>query len=210
LVGVLQKQNFPQVARWALEGHVSSRDFLPEPTFCQSPGDAVGGSVRAMGFFSKLKKSFGKTGVELKYTWIEDPLTFTDPMVKATVTVSATDGAVTVLGTSAKLVARRKNGEEQEEITLGEVSEEADPHCTTTRNGESVPVFPHVIQTGESEGFGIFLDDLDLATSLADWGVSDAASARAKGVEIDFVTEVDIKETNFMFDPNVKQTIGLN
>ncbi len=175
-----------------------------------SRSHAAGGSVRGMGFFNKLKKAFGKTGVELKYTWIEDPLTFTDPMVKATVTVFATDGAVTVLGTSAKLVARRKNGEEQEEITLGEVSEEADPHYTTTRNGESVPVYPHTIQTGESEGFGIFLDGLNLRASLADWGVSDAASAKAKGVEIDFVTEVDIKETNFLFDPNVKQTIQLS
>ncbi len=162
-----------------------------------------------MGFFSKLKKSFGKTGVELKYTWIEDPLTFTDPMVKATVTVYATDGEITVLGTSAKLVARRQNGDEEEEITLGEVSEEADPHCTTTRNGKSVPVFPHKLNTGESEGFGIFLDDLDLKDSLKGWGVWDAESARSKGVEIEFVTEVDIKETNFMFDPNIKQKIQL-
>ncbi|MCA9718554.1 MAG: hypothetical protein H6713_41540 [Myxococcales bacterium] len=163
-----------------------------------------------MGFFNRLKKAFGKTGVELKYTWIEDPLNFTDPMVKATVTVTATDGEVTVLGTSAKLVARRKNGDEEQQITLGEVSEEADPNYTTDRNGKSVPVYPHTLQTGESEGFGIFLDGLDLTTSLADWGVSDAESARAKGVEIDFITEVDIKETNFMFDPNVKQTIGLS
>ena len=42
-----------------------------------------------MGFFNRLKKAFGKTGVELKYTWIEDPLNFTDPMVKATVTETA-------------------------------------------------------------------------------------------------------------------------
>jgi hypothetical protein len=166
-----------------------------------------------MGFFDRIKKSVGKavgkTGVKLSYTWIEDPFTFTDPMVKATVTVAATDGAVTVLGTSAKLIARRESGDEQDEITLGEVSEEADPHCTTDRNGESVPVFPHTIQTGESEGFGIFLDDLDLSSALADWGVTDSESAREKGVEIIFVTEVDIKETSFMFDPSIKQKIAL-
>ena len=157
--------------------------------------------------FDKLKKAVGKTGVKLAYTWIEDPLAFTDPMVKATITVTSTSGAITVLGLSASLVARRKGEHDEEEITLGEVEEVADPNHTTDRNGESVPVYPHTIAENESEGFGIFCDGLDLPSSLADWGVSDAESARAKGVEFFLKTEVDVKETNFMFDPNLEQKI---
>ena len=155
-----------------------------------------------MGFFDKIKKAVGKTGIELTYTWIEDPLTFGDPMIKATVTVTATDGAATELVASCA-------DEEEADVILGEVSEEHEPYSTTTRNGESVPVFPHTLQQGESEGFGIFLDGLDLAKSLEHWGVTDVASAREAGIELVLETEVDIKETSFMFDPIITQTITL-
>ncbi len=161
-----------------------------------------------MGLFDKLKKAVGKTGVELSYTWIEDPLTFTDPMVKATVTVTSSSGNITVLGTTATLIAKRKDEDgEDEELVLGTVSEEADEHSTTERNGESVPVFPHTLEEGESEGYGIFLDDLDLPSSLKPWEASDAESAQAKGIEFFLKTEVDVKETNFMFDPAIEQKI---
>ncbi len=161
-----------------------------------------------MGFFDKLKKAVGKTGVELTYTWIEDPFAFTDPMIKATVTVRSSSGNVTVLGTTATLVAKRKDEDgDDEELALGEVSEEADEYSTTDRNGESVPVFPHTIKEGESEGFGIFLDDLDLPSTLEAWGATDAETAQQKGIEFFLKTEVDVKETNFMFDPKIEQKI---
>jgi len=161
-----------------------------------------------MGLFDKLKKAVGKTGVELAYTWIEDPLTFTDPMVKATVTVTSSSGSITVLGTTTTLIAKRKDeDEDDEELVLGTVSEEADEYSTTERNGESVPVFPHTLEEGDSEGYGIFLDDLDLPSSLEPWGASDAESAQAKGIEFFLKTEVDVKETNFMFDPTIEQKI---
>jgi len=73
--------------------------------------------------------------------------------------------------------------------------------------GESVPVFPHTLDEDESEGYGIFLDDLDLPTALEPWGASDAASAQAKGIEFFLKTEVDVKETSFMFDPTIEQKI---
>lgn len=161
-----------------------------------------------MGFFDKLKKAVGKTGVELAYTWIEDPLTFSDPMIKATVTVTSSSGSITVLGTTATLVAKRKDEDgDDEEFVLGTVSEEADEYSTTDRDGESVPVFPHTLDKGESEGYGIFLDELDLPAALEPWGVSDAASAQAKGIEFFLKTEVDVKETSFMFDPTIEQKI---
>jgi hypothetical protein len=48
---------------------------------------------------------------------------------------------------------------------------------------------------------------MDLAVSLAKWGVTDAASAKAKGIRFVFKGEVDVKETVGVFDPVLEQAI---
>lgn len=160
-----------------------------------------------MGFFDKIKKFVGKTGVELDYTWIETPFPFGDPMIKATIRVKASD-TVTVNGITGTFLAVRTNAEdEEEEIILGEEFQEADENHTTERNGEWVPVYPCTIQAGEEETFGYFVEDLDLAESLAKWGVDSPESAKIKGVKFIFRGEVDIKETAGLFDPSLDHDI---
>ena len=159
-----------------------------------------------MGFFDKIKKMVGKTGVELSYEWIENPFPFGDPMIKATIKVQAAD-PVTVVGTVGTFIARREVDEETEEIILGEAFENIHDCASVDRDGESVDEFPHALKAGESGSYGYFVEDMDLAKSLADWGVSDAASAQAKGVKFFFQGMVDIKETVGMFDPELEQEI---
>jgi len=164
-----------------------------------------------MGFFDKVKKFVGKTGVKLEYKWIENPFAFGDPMIKATINVKAEDGDVTVTGLHGKFVAKRTNADgEEEEILLGEEIQEPNENHTTTRNGESVPVYPCKISAGSEESFGYFIgmhDEMNLAESLAEWGVDSPEAAKIKGVKFYFIGEVDIKETNFLFDPSLEEEI---
>ena len=166
-----------------------------------------------MGFFDKIKKMVGKTGVKLEYKWIENPFTFTDPMIKATILVKAEAEQITVLGITGTFVARRTNSDgEEEEIILGEATENVDDCASIDRDGQSVPEFPHTIAAGEEGNYGYFVgseEEMDLANSLGKWGVSDAASAKIGKVKFFFVGDVDIKETVGMFDPSLEQEINV-
>ena len=161
-----------------------------------------------MGFFDKIKKMVGKTGVELEYIWIESPFKFGDPMIKATIQVTATGDPVTVIGISAVFSAKIHVGDEQEEeIILGEAEEDVNDCASVDRDGESVPEFPHALPANGVGSYGYFVDDMDLAQSLAKWGVTDAASAKEKNVRFFFKGTVDIKETVGLFDPELEQEI---
>ena len=164
-----------------------------------------------MGLFDKLKKSIGKTGVKLEWRKVENPFKFTDPMIKASILVKAEGDAVTVIGITGKFVARRTNHEGvKEEIELGKEVQKPNENHSTTRNGESVPIYPCKIASGGEEGFGYFVgirNGMDLQTSLAKWDVSDPASAKANGVTFHFIGEVDIEETAFLFDPSLEEEI---
>jgi hypothetical protein len=160
-----------------------------------------------MGFFDKMKKLVGKTGVELSYPWIENPFPFGDPMIKATIEVTA-ESPITIMGTTGTFVAIRENTEGlEEELILGEETEGVDACASVDRNGASVPEFPHALGAGEKGSYGYFVGNMDLAVSLAKWGVTDAASAKAKGIRFVFKGEVDVKETVGVFDPVLEQAI---
>lgn len=160
-----------------------------------------------MGFFDKMKKLVGKTGVKLSYPWIENPFPFGDPMIKATIEVEA-ESPVTIVGTTGIFVAIRLDDEgDEEEIILGEESEDSSNCASVDRDGASVDEFPHTLGAGEKGSYGYFVGDMDLAESLSEWGVTDAASARAKGIRFVFRGEVDVKETVGLFDPVLEQEI---
>lgn len=160
-----------------------------------------------MGFFDKMKKLVGKTGVKLSYPWIENPFPFGDPMIKATIEVEA-ESPITIIGTTGTFVAIWTNEEgEEEEIILGEETEDESNCASVDRDGASVPEFPHALGAGDKGSYGYFVGDMDLAASLGKWGVTDAASAQAKGVRFVFRGEVDVKETVGVFDPVLEQDI---
>jgi hypothetical protein len=99
---------------------------------------------------------------ELSYRYIESPFAFGDPMIKATLQVENTsDESVVVTGTTAVLLARRVVDGAPQEIELGKTVDVADPNSTIERNEEWMP--------SQSEGYGIYVKELDLSTSLSDW-----------------------------------------
>lgn len=160
-----------------------------------------------MGFFDKMKKLVGKTGVKLSYPWIENPFPFSDPMIKATIEVEA-ESPITIIGTTGTFVAIRIDDEgDEEEIILGEETEDENNCANVNRDGASVDKFPHALGAGDKGSYGYFVGDMDLAASLSKWGVTDVASAKAKGIRFVFRGEVDVKETVGVFDPVLEQEI---
>jgi hypothetical protein len=154
-----------------------------------------------MGFFDKMKKMVGKTGVELDYEWIENPFTFTDPMIKATLRIKA-DSEITILGSTGSFYAQRENDDGMdEEILLGE------DECTDMADGDDYHDLPQKIEAGGVRTVAFFVGDMDLVKSLQDWGVDSPESAKIKGVKFFFKGEVDVKETVGLFDPSLKQEI---
>lgn len=161
-----------------------------------------------MGFFDKLKKFVGKTDVKLDFQWIENPFPFGDPMIKATLRVKAEGDAVTIIGNSATFYAKRTNDDgQEEEIILGEDGNDVNDCASVERNGEWGKEFPDTIEGGGESSYGFFVDDMDLAKSLAPWGVTDAESAKIKGIKFYFKAEADVKETVGLFDPTIEQEI---
>ncbi|WMX16250.1 MULTISPECIES: hypothetical protein [unclassified Aureispira] len=154
-----------------------------------------------MGFFDKMKKMVGKTGVELDYRWIENPFPFNDPMIKATLRIKA-DSAITVVGATGTFYAKREDDDGmEEEIILGE------EECTDIANGDDYNKFPESIESGGVRTCAFFVDDMDLVESLKEWGVDSPESAKIKGVRFFFKGEVDVKETVGLFDPTLEQEI---
>ncbi|CAA6799279.1 MAG: Unknown protein [uncultured Aureispira sp.] len=154
-----------------------------------------------MGFFDKMKKMVGKTGVELDYKWIENPFTFTDPMIKATLRIKAED-EITILESTGSFYARRENDDGmEEEILLGEDT------CTSMSDGGDYKDLPQTIKAGGAQTCAFFVGDMDLIESLKDWGVDSPESAKIKGVKFFFKGEVDVKETVGLFDPSLEQEI---
>ncbi len=160
-----------------------------------------------MGFFDKVKKFVGVTGVKLDYTWIEDPFPFGDPMIKATIRVKA-ESEVTIVGKTGTFYARREAREGgKEEIVLGRENTTVDNCASTRRNGERVKVFPDKIEAGGESSYGFFVKKMDLAKSLAKWGIRNPQMARDNGVRFYFKGEIDVKETGLLFDPSLEQEI---
>ena len=154
-----------------------------------------------MGFFDKIKKMVGKTGIELDYEWIENPFTFTDPMIKATLRIKA-DSEITILGSTGSFYAQRKDDDGlDEEILLGE------EECTDIENEGDYQDLPQTIEGGGVRTCAFFVGDMDLVESLKGWGVDSPESAKIKGVKFFFKGEVDVKETVGLFDPSLKEEI---
>lgn len=154
-----------------------------------------------MGFFDKMKKMVGKTGVELDYQWIENPFSFNDPMIKATLRIKA-DSEITILGATGTFYAKREDDDGlDEEIILGE------EECSDIANGDDYNDFPDTIEAGGVRTCAFFVDDMNLVASLKDWGVDSPESAKIKGVKFFFKGEVDVKETVGLFDPSLEQEI---
>lgn len=154
-----------------------------------------------MGFFDKIKKMVGKTGVELDYEWIENPFTFTDPMIKATLRIKA-DSEITILGSTGSFYAQREDDDGmEEEILLGE------DECNDMANGDDYHDLPQTIEAGGVRTVAFFVGDMDLVESLKDWGVDSPESAKIKGVKFFFKGEVDVKETVGLFDPSLTEEI---
>jgi hypothetical protein len=154
-----------------------------------------------MGFFDKLKKFVGKTGVELDYEWIENPFTFTDPMIKATLRIKTSED-VTILGSTGTFYAQRKGDDDlNEEIVLGE------EECSDIEKDGDYQKFPQLVEAGGVRTCAFFVSDMDLVKSLGKWGVDSPESARIKGVKFFFKGEVDVKETAGLFDPTLEQEI---
>ena len=154
-----------------------------------------------MGFFDKIKKMVGKTGVELDYQWIENPFPFNDPMIKATLRIN-TSGEVTILGSTGVFYAQRTNSDGmEEEIVLGE------DECSDIEQDGDYKKFPQTIQAGGVATCAYFISDMNLVESLAKWGVDSPESAKIKGVKFFLKGEVDVKETVGLFDPSLEQEI---
>ncbi len=161
-----------------------------------------------MGFFSKLKKFVGKTDVKLDYEWIENPFPFDDPMIKATIRIKAEGEGVTVIGTTGTFIAQRTNGDGvEEEIVLGEEVSNTEDCADVERDGEWVEEFPEFIESGQESSYGLFIDDMDLPKSLAEWGVRNVEDAKAGGVKFILKGEIDVKETADLFDPSLDYEI---
>lgn len=160
-----------------------------------------------MGFFDKIKKMVGKTGVELDYTWIENPFPFGDPMIKATLRIKTGDSPVTVIGNTGTFYAKREKDDGTDEITLGEEINDVDNCASIERNGEWVNEFPETIAANSESSYGFFVDDMNLIESLKEWGVDSPDSAKIKGVKFYFKGEIDVKETVGLFDPSLEQEI---
>lgn len=161
-----------------------------------------------MGFFDKVKKFMGKTGAKLEFTWIENPFSFGDPMIKATLQVTAEKSAITVIGTTGTFYATLEDAEGSEiDVELGEAIETVNDCASVDRDGESVPEFPHKLKPGESGQYGLFIMDIDVKSKLEKYGVTDAESAESKGVKFYLEGEADIKGTADLFDPSIKQEI---
>jgi hypothetical protein len=154
-----------------------------------------------MGFFDKMKKMVGKTGVELDYQWIENPFTFTDPMIKATLRIKA-EGGITILGATGTFYAKRENDDGmEEEIILGE------EECSDIAKGDDYNKFPDTMEAGGERTCAFFVGDMDLVESLSEWGIDSPESAKIKGVKFFFKGEVDVKETVGLFDPSLEEEI---
>lgn len=154
-----------------------------------------------MGFFDKMKKMVGKTGVELDYEWIENPFPFNDPMIKATLRIKA-DSEITILSATGTFYAKREDDDGMdEEIILGE------DECTDIENDGDYKDLPQTIESGGVRSCAFFVGDMNLVESLADWGVDSPESAKIKGVKFFFKGEVDVKETVGLFDPSLEQEI---
>lgn len=161
-----------------------------------------------MGFFDKIKKMVGKTGVELDYPWIENPFPFGDPMIKATLRVKASGDAITIIGSSATFYAQRTNADGmKEEIVLGEESNNQENCASVERNGKWGKEFPDTIEAGGERSYGFFVGDMNVAKALSEWGVTNAESARINGVKFYFKGGVDVQETVGLFDPSLEQEI---
>jgi len=156
-----------------------------------------------MGFFDKVKKMVGKTGVELDYSWIENPFPFNDPMIKATLQIKA-DSEITILGATGSFYAKREDDEGiVEEIMLGE------DESSSIAKGDDYNDFPDTIEAGGVRTCAFFVGDMNLIESLKDWGVDSPESAKIKGIKFFFIGEVDVKETVGLFDPSLEQEIML-
>lgn len=154
-----------------------------------------------MGFFDKIKKMVGKTGVELDYRWIENPFPFNDPMIKATLRIKAAD-EVTIIGATGTFYAQREDDDGMtEEIILGE------DECSDIEINDDFIDMPQVVKANTEACVAFFISDMDLVESLKDWGVDSPESAKIKGVKFFLKGEVDVKETVGLFDPSLEQEI---
>jgi len=154
-----------------------------------------------MGFFDKMKKMVGKTGVELDYQWIENPFPFSDPMIKATLRINASE-EISVLSSTGTFYAQRTDSDGmKKEIVLGE------DECSDIEKDGDYQKFPQTIEAGGVRTCAFFVGDMDLVKSLAEWGVDSPESAKIKGVKFFFRGEVDVKETVGLFDPSLEQEI---
>jgi hypothetical protein len=105
-----------------------------------------------MEFFHKIKKMVKKTGVELDYKWIENPFPFSDPMIKATLRISASE-EISVLSSTGTFYAQRtdSNGM-QKEIVLGE------DECSDIAKDGDYQKFPQTIEAGGIRTCAFFLE----------------------------------------------------
>ena len=162
-----------------------------------------------MSFFKKLKNMIGSTGVKLEYTWIENPFPFKDPMIKATLQASAEHEEITIVGVTGTFYAQRTVDGREDKLILGTDKSTLD-HCSRVeRNGEYVSMLPDVLKPGTSSSYGLFVNNMDLAASLAAWGINSPAAAAQKGVKFFLKGEVDVKETLEAFDPSIIQEINV-
>ncbi|RZJ68884.1 MAG: hypothetical protein EOO45_14395, partial [Flavobacterium sp.] len=162
-----------------------------------------------MGFFDKIKSMVGVTGVKLEYTWIESPWPYFDPMIKATLNVTAGKDAVTIIGTKGTFYAKRTVKNVEEKIILGTDISNLEKCATTERNGEWVKEFPCALESGGQVSYGFFIMDMDVPKALAEWGGETPASAKANGITFFLEGEVDVKETLDLFDPTLTQEIDV-
>lgn len=154
-----------------------------------------------MGFFDKIKKMVGKTGVELDYAWIENPFPFGDPMIKATLRIRTT-GDVTVVGATGTFYAQREDADGMnEEIVLGE------DECSDIEINDDFVDMPQVVKADTEASVAFFISDMDLVESLKEWGIDSPEAAKIKKVKFFLRGEVDIKETVGLFDPELTQEI---
>lgn len=149
----------------------------------------------------------GATGVKLEYTWIENPFPFKDPMIKATLTVTAEGENMTIVSVTGTFYAQRIVDGREDQIILGTDHYTVENCPRVKRNDEYVSMLPDVIGGGASSSYGLFVTDMNLVESLAQWGVNSPESARAKGVTFHLKGEVDVKETLGAFDPLIEQEI---
>jgi hypothetical protein len=154
-----------------------------------------------MGFFDKLKSIVGITGVKLEYTWVENPWPYKDPMIKATLTVTAGKDPVTIIGTKGTFYAKRTVNNVEERIVLGTDISNEEKCSRVERNGEYVKEFPQSLAAGEQTSYGFFIMDMNAPKSLTVWGGDTPENAVRNGITFFIEGEVDVKETFDLFDP---------